>query len=281
MARPLRLEFAGALYHVTSRGDRREAIYDDNNDKTQFLSVLNDVCVTYNWVCHAYCLMTNHYHLLIETPDGNLSKGMRQLNGVYTQRFNRSHGRVGHVFQGRYKAVFVEKESYLLELSRYIVLNPVRARMVQSAGEWPWSSYRATAGLSTGLPFLTTDWLLACFGHHKKHAVEGYKRFVSEGRGQPSPWESLRNQVYLGSEQFVEDMRSLIDGEKELSEVPVSQRRPLAEPLANYEKYAMDRNTAIVTAYESGGYTLKELGEYFGLHYSTVSGIVKNHKSKT
>jgi REP element-mobilizing transposase RayT len=281
MARPLRLEFAGALYHVTSRGDRREDIYDNNNDKTQFLSLLSCVCQTYNWVCHAYCLMTNHYHLLIETPDGNLSKGMRQLNGVYTQRFNRSHGRVGHVFQGRYKAVFVEKESYLLELSRYIVLNPVRARMVHSAGEWPWSSYQATAGLSPALPFLATDWLLACFGHQKKRAIEGYKKFVAEGAGQPSPWESLRNQVYLGGEQFVEGMQSLIDGEKELSEIPVSQRRPLAKPLATYQKHAMDRNSAIVAAYESGGYTLKGLGEYFGLHYSTVSGILKNHKSKT
>jgi putative transposase len=281
MARPLRLEFAGALYHVTSRGDRREDIYDNNNDKTQFLSLLSCVCQTYNWVCHAYCLMTNHYHLLIETPDGNLSKGMRQLNGVYTQRFNRSHGRVGHVFQGRYKAVFVEKESYLLELSRYIVLNPVRARMVHSAGEWSWSSYQATAGLSPALPFLATDWLLACFGHQKKRAIEGYKKFVAEGAGQPSPWESLRNQVYLGGEQFVEGMQSLIDGEKELSEIPVSQRRPLAKPLATYQKHAMDRNSAIVAAYESGGYTLKGLGEYFGLHYSTVSGILKNHKSKT
>jgi putative transposase len=281
MARPLRLEFAGALYHVTSRGDRREDIYDNNNDKTQFLSLLSCVCQTYNWVCHAYCLMTNHYHLLIETPDGNLSKGMRQLNGVYTQRFNRSHGRVGRVFQGRYKAVFVEKESYLLELSRYIVLNPVRARMVHSAGEWSWSSYQATAGLSPALPFLATDWLLACFGHQKKRAIEGYKKFVAEGAGQPSPWESLRNQVYLGGEQFVEGMQSLIDGEKELSEIPVSQRRPLAKPLATYQKHAMDRNSAIVAAYESGGYTLKGLGEYFGLHYSTVSGILKNHKSKT
>ena len=112
MARPLRLEFAGALYHVTSRGDRRDDIYEDDADRTNFLSVLTDVCETYNWVCHAYCQMSNHYHLLIETPDANLSKGMRQLNGVYTQWFNRAHGRVGHVFQGRYKAILVEKESY-------------------------------------------------------------------------------------------------------------------------------------------------------------------------
>ncbi|MFT6915583.1 MAG: putative transposase [Motiliproteus sp.] len=153
MARPLRLEFAGALYHVTSRGDRREDIYENDNDRDEFLSVLAAVCETYNWVCHAYCLMSNHYHLLIETPDANLSKGMRQLNGVYTQRYNHSHGRVGHVFQGRYKAILVEKENYLIDLSRHIVLNPVRAAMVFTAGDWPWSSYRATAGLASPLFF--------------------------------------------------------------------------------------------------------------------------------
>ena len=115
MARPLRLEFAHGLYHVTSRGDGREDIYRDNADRALFLEVLSETVDRFNWVIHAYCLMGNHYHLLIETPDGNLSQGMRQLNGVYTQRFNRKHKRVGHVFQGRYKAIIVQKESCLPE----------------------------------------------------------------------------------------------------------------------------------------------------------------------
>jgi len=106
MARPLRLEFAGALYHVTARGNRQEDIFEEDGDRIEFISVFQDVCDRYNWACHAYCLMGNHYHLLIETPDANLSKGMRQLNGVYTQAFNRKHNRVGHLFQGRYKAIF-------------------------------------------------------------------------------------------------------------------------------------------------------------------------------
>lgn len=131
MARPLRLEFAGALYHITARGNRREWIYETDEDRTEFLSLLSEVCQDFNWACHAFCLMGNHYHLLIETPEGNLSRGMRMLNGVYTQRFNRRHRRVGHFFQGRYKAILVEKESYLLELVRYILLNPVRAEMVR------------------------------------------------------------------------------------------------------------------------------------------------------
>ena len=133
MARPLRLEFAGALYHVTSRGDRLEDIYNSDEDREAFLEVLAEVCARYNWKCHAYCLMSNHYHLLVETPDANLSKGMRHLNGVYTQRFNREHKEAGHLFQGRYKAILVDKKNYLLELARYIVLNPVRAEMVRVA----------------------------------------------------------------------------------------------------------------------------------------------------
>ena len=281
MARPLRIEFAGALYHVTSRGNRQEDIYELDADRENYLGVLADVCRTYNWVCHAFCLMDNHYHLLVETPDANLSKGMRQLNGRYTQKFNREHRRVGHVFQGRYKAILIDKNSYLLELSRYIVLNPVRARMVHSAIDWPWSSYRATVGEQSKPSWLNTDWLLAGFAQRKLIAIEKYKQFVSEGKGQPSPWEQLKNQIFLGDEKFVQAMQNQVEMDKELSEIPLSQRRPIPKPLSYYvEKYNI-RNDAIVFAYASGGYSLKELGDYFKLHYSTVSGIIKNHKSKT
>jgi REP element-mobilizing transposase RayT len=281
MARPLRLEFAGALYHITSRGDRREDIYEDDADRVDFLSVLGEVCIQHNWVCHAYCLMSNHYHLLVETPDGNLSKGMRQLNGVYTLHFNRRHGRVGHVFQGRYKAILVDKDDYLLELARYIVLNPVRAQMVRSAKDWGWSSYRATAGQASGPEWLQTEWLLAAFGRRKGKAMEAYRRFVAEGKNQPSPWQALRNQVYLGDERFVEKMQRHIDQDRVLSEIPKSQRRPQAKTLAHYERRAGSRDAAIIEAYESGGYTLNEIGEHFGLHYSWVSRIVAKAKRKT
>ena len=277
MARPLRLEFAGALYHITSRGDRQEDIYESDDDRSMFLSILGEVSERYNWVCHAYCLMSNHYHLLIETPDANLSKGMRQLNGVYTQSYNRRNNKVGHLFQGRYKAILVEKEVYLLELSRYIVLNPVRAEMVRSAKDWPWSSYRSVVGQADSPTWLNVEWLLAMFSNNKKDAIESYKRFVAQGKGQPSPWSELRNQVFLGSSDFVETMHALIDGDKELSEIPSSQRRPKPLELQQYDEQSQDRNEAIITAYKSGGYTLKEIGDYFGLHYSTVSGIIKNH----
>lgn len=223
--------------------------------------------------------MGNHYHLLIETPDANLSKGMRQLNGVYTQTYNRHHRRVGHVFQGRYKAIHVEKESYLLELARYIVLNPVRAEMVRAAKDWPWSSYRATAGQSAKPSWLNTDWLLASFAKTKRVAQQRYRQFVSEGRGQPSPWGELRNQVFIGSKQFIAQLDALIDGDKELSEVPSSQRRGVPKSLEEYAQRGEYRNASMAQAYRSGGYSMKEIADYFGVHYSTVSRAVRDARS--
>ena len=135
MTRPLRIDLAGALYHVTSRGDRREDIFHDTSDREDWLTLLEQVCERFNWRCHAYCQMTNHYHVVVETPDANLSHGMRQLNGVYTQRFNRRHGLVGHLFQGRFKGILVERETHLLELVCYFALEPARAGMVADAAK--------------------------------------------------------------------------------------------------------------------------------------------------
>jgi putative transposase len=284
MARPIRIEFAGALYHVTARGDRQEDIFLSDQDRIDFLTVLEQVCDRFNWLVHAYCLMDNHYHLLIETPDSNLSKGMRQLNGVYTQTSNRTHGKVGHVFQGRYKAIIVQKETYLLELARYIVLNPVRAGMVRQAKAWSWSSYLDTAGYREPPKWLTTDWLLAAFAKRKSRAMEKYREFVSEGKNQPSPWESLRNQVFLGSEAYVKQLQSSIETGKDLSEIPKSQKRSMPKPLMHYEKQATTRDEAIVLSYASGGYSMKQIGDYYGLHYSRVSRIIngiRKAKGKT
>lgn len=169
MARPLRLEFPGAIYHVTARGNAQNDTFLDDEDRQLFLACLGEIVTRLNWLCHAYCLMDNHYHLLIETPEGNLSRGMRQLNGVYTQRFNRRHKRVGHLFQGRFKAIVVERDSYLLELCRYVVLNPVRARMVKHIEHYPWSSYPATMGLVPKAAWLSTDWLLSHLASVARH----------------------------------------------------------------------------------------------------------------
>ena len=275
MARPLRIEFFGASYHITSRGDGREDIYLDDNDRIKFLEVFGQVHERFNWECHCYCLMSNHYHLLIETPEANLSQGMRQLNGVYTQRFNQNHHRVGHVFQGRYKAILVQKDSHLLELSRYIVLNPVRAGMVYTAKDWPWSSYRSTAGLTTCPPWLQVDWLLSAFAKHKNKAVEKYRTFVSDGKNQPSPWEQLKNQIYLGDDVFVDEMQCRVAEDVSLDEIPSSQKRPVEKPLRYYQSLSKDRNEAIYLAFQSGGYSMKAIAVYFGLHYSSVSKIIK------
>lgn len=222
--------------------------------------------------------LAHHYHLLIETPESNLSLGMRQLNGVYTQRFNRCHCRVGRVFQGRYKAILVEKHSYLSELARYIVLNPVRARMVYSASQWPWSSFGATAGYEGRPEWLTVDWLLSSFGRSRHVARKRYEEFVESGHNQPSPWKFLKNQVFLGNDQFVKDMQARIEVDAGLNEIPTGQKRPLGVPLEHYRREPISRNAAIVKAWTSGCFTMKEIADHFGLHYSSISKIIRSHE---
>ena len=275
MARPLRLELAGGLYHVSSRGDGRDDIYLSDHDREIWLAALGQVCKRFNWVCHAWCQMTNHYHLVIETPEANLAEGMRQLNGLYTQRFNRLHGRVGHVFQGRYKAILIERDSYLLELARYVVLNPLRAGMVQCLETWPWSSYLATCGQSAIPEWLQTDWILAQFGRQRAGAIRNYIQFVHEGARLPSVWTQLQGQIFLGSAAFVKKMQAQIDKSPTLDEIPRIQRRALTQPLADFERrYA--RNEAMARAYLSGQHTMAEIAGHFGVHYATVSRRVRS-----
>ena len=208
--------------------------------------------------------MANHYHLLVETPDGNLSKGIRQLNGVYTQRFNRIYERVGHVLQGRYRAILVEKDAYLLELVRYLALNPVRAGMVRVAGDWPGSSYGATgsygatAGEVESPDWLRTTWLLSTLAPTQQEAVDRYRRFVSAGMSQPSPWTQLKHQVFLGSEASAEAMQRRLPSQGDLTEITRAQRRPRAPTLLQYAQEFPTRDAAIAAAYASGAYRAPE-----------------------
>jgi len=275
MARPLRIEFAGALYHVTARGNAQGDIYLDDMDRREFLTLLQYTVDRYDWYCHAYCLMSNHYHLLVETATPTLSKGMKFLNGSYTQYFNRQHKRVGHVFQGRYKAILVQKDSYLLELARYIALNPVRAQMVRNAGEWRWSSYRATAGAEESDACLTTDWVLAGFAKTKGVAQQRYRDFVKAGKGQPSPWQQLKNQIYLGDEDFVDDMQCKLSPEQSLKDIPRKQKQAPVKPLSYFSNRYSGRDESMAQAYRSGHYTLEQVGQHFGVSYATVSRAVK------
>jgi putative transposase len=231
MARPLRLEAPGALWHVTSRGNERRAIVRDDADRERLLAIVADVVETTAWRLYAYVLLDNHYHLLLETPEPNLSAGMRQVNGRYGQGFNRRHDRVGHVFQGRFGGIRVEKEAHLLELSRYVVLNPVRAGVVATAADYRWSSFRATVGLEPAPPWLRGEVVLGLFGTDPRAARQRYCEFVAAGSGQASPWKDLVQQVFLGSDDFVRN--SLIDVATD-REVPKAQRhrpRPALEQL--------------------------------------------------
>jgi len=222
--------------------------------------------------------MDNHYHIVIETIEGNLSQGMRQLNGVYTQQSNRKHGLFGHLFQGRYKAILVEKDSYLLELSRYVVLNPIRAGIVKNMGDWQWSSYPAMIGDRLAPEWLETDWLLSQFGKSRKVARNHYINFVREGIGLPPVWKALKSQIYLGDKDFVENMQTIYDQEKngyDLKEIPRLQRKPIGKPLSWYDQTYEIRDQAMAQAYFSGDYTMKEISVWFKVHYSTVSRAVK------
>jgi REP element-mobilizing transposase RayT len=283
------LEFPGAVYHITARGNAREAIVADDVDRARFVEALKREVAQQRWKCHAWCLMDNHYHLLIETPDANLVAGMRRLNQIYTQRFNRRHGRVGHVLQGRYKSILVDKQHHLLELCRYVVLNPVRAGMVRSARAWRWSSYRATAGFAEAPDWLTVDWVLSQFARRRAAAVDAYRRFVQEGVKASAPWEQLHGQIWLGDEQFRERMARLLKDDK-LEGVSRAQRQParpdqasvlraVSDAFAVSPRQLLDRShqkafqTAVYLLRRVVNLSLKETADLAGVSPSRVSHI--------
>ena len=279
MSRPLRIEFPGALYHVMTRGNAGGAIFLDDQDRKKFLSILGEVVQDFDWICHAYFLMNSHYHLLIETFQASLSSGMRQFNGLYTQSFNRTHGKTGHIFQGRFKALLVQKDTYLLELCRYIVLNPVRAGIVSAAQEWEWSSYGATSGPVKRAPFLHTDWILGQFSAELPTARRAYSRFVLAGIGQESPWSGVQGGIVLGNEEFLRSVRSFFQVKEDRQEIPRKERyapRPSLADLLGKGDSGVDR---IIEAHNRYRYTLKEIGDHLGIHYATVSRIIKQGKT--
>jgi len=283
MSRPLRIEYPGAVYHVTSRGNEKKPVFKDEQDRENFLNTLQHVNKRCNWICHAYCLMTNHYHLLIETPDGDFSHGMRQLNGVFTQLVNKRHGRTGHLFQGRYKAILIQKDSHLLEVCRYVVLNPVRAKMTETPEAYKWSSYPATTGRARSHPCLTADWVLGQFSRKRGKAEQEYREFVHWGIGQKTIWTAVRGQALLGEDDFVDKLTDHLRKHKDVPEIPRSQRyahRPALEKLFKSEVRTnlQKRRVAISKAVEQYGYRQQEIADHLGLHYSSVSRIVKGER---
>ncbi|HWC65809.1 MAG TPA: transposase [Thermoanaerobaculia bacterium] len=296
MSRPLRLEFEGALYHVTARGNERTSIFRDDRDRARFLEMLGSIAASSSWVVHAYCLMGNHFHLVVETPRANLSAGMQRLNGRYTQWFNIRHRRSGHLLQGRYHAVLVERDPHLLELCRYVVLNPVRAGLVAGPEKWAWSSYRATAGLSPAPPWLEVDETLSVFARSRAKARGLYRTFVSEGRGAPSPEDAVRHQIYLGGEDFLQEMGKRLEDRAISKDVPSTQRNPAApdfekirravarefrtEPEAlSRRRGGEDKMAAVYLAQKHSGRAGTEVGREFGVGGARVSNIVTEIES--
>lgn len=274
MARPLRLEFLGASYYVAARGDRRERLFFDDPDRRSFLDLLGKVCARYAWQSPAYCLMPDHYQLLIQTRDANLARGMRQLNGVYAQTFNRRHGLAGHVFQGRYTAIAIDPAAYLAEIARYVLLNPLRAGLVNYVGAWDWSSFGATVGHRPAPEWLSTQVLLERFGGSRLVAIPRFLAYLDEGVRRPAavPLQSFR--ACLGDSRFIAGLLQHAAAPRDVSpEVPKLQRL-IPSTLAAFASAHRDPKTAMRAAWATGDYSLKEIAAHFGVHYATVSRAV-------
>ncbi len=289
MARPLRIEFPGAIYHVTSRGDRRERIFEDDADRRGFLSVIEQGMDRFDAQVLSYCLMGNHYHLVLHTRSANLSRLMRHVNGVYTQNFNRRHGLVGHLFQGRFKAILVDRDAYLLQVCRYVELNPVRAQMVAAPGDWPWSSYRAHVGQALGQGAAEESspaWLgsAALYGYllgqsadtvaQVRQARRLYAQHVAQGHDKPLWERALNKQIYLGDDAFVARMHSLATRAAVASKQVPKAQRSAPRTLAYWLKECSTRHEALRCAVVISGISMTALAAELGLTVARVSQLV-------
>jgi REP element-mobilizing transposase RayT len=224
MARALRIEYPGAVYHVTSRGNERRDIFRDDEDRERFLELLAETVTRFGWILTAYTLMANHFHLVVETPTPTLSRGMQWLSGTYAAWFNRKHGRSGHLLGGRFHAFIVEKEAYYLELLRYVVLNPVRAKMVERPEAYRWSSYKAMAGYEAAPAWLNVNELASFFG-----AAEDWRGNFRDYVGQKLTSEErlfdrVQRQIYLGTEAWIASMRKVVESKPRSDAHPRVQR---------------------------------------------------------
>lgn len=273
MARPLRVLYPGAVYHVTARGNERRAIYRDAADYEEFLGQLGLAVGRYGWLCHGFCLMGNHYHVLVETPRANLPIGMRHLNGRYAASFNRRWRRVGHLFQGRYKADLVENQAYLLALIRYVALNPIRTSppLVAVPEAYRWSSYPVLLGLQPRPAWLTVDWALSQFGDDYVRARARLRAFVEESlQERPLPIGGM----YFADNDFVRDAVAKLDP---IPEIPREQWQPLKPGLDEIFASCAD---PIGVAYRSYGYTQREIATHLGCHYATVSRHLRRSETR-
>ncbi|MGH7884533.1 MAG: transposase [Thermodesulfobacteriota bacterium] len=303
MGRPIRIEYEGALYHVMSRGNERKDIYKDDEDRDKFLSILSEYHLRYGILIHCYVLMNNHYHVVMETPRANLVKVMHGLNSRYTGYFNRKYSRSGHLFQGRYKAIIVEKEEYLVELSRYIHLNPVRIGMVQKSEEYKWSSYEGFIKNKKELEWINYEWILSSFSKVKSISRSKYREYVREGikDSVENPLNKVIGQIVLGGEKLLEKVKQIAKSEDKLDESIIERKvldtYPEVESIVDLvseefgvrkediktrnRKENMGRNTAMYMLKKYSGKTNKEIGKMFGgLHYSSINRTVERLENK-
>ncbi|NIS09475.1 MAG: addiction module toxin RelE [Candidatus Dadabacteria bacterium] len=281
MARPVRLEFKNAVYFISSKSSGRKHIVKDDADRQTFLDTLEYVVNRYRWKCHAYCIGNTEYNIAIETPRGNLSVGMRQLNGIYTQKFNRKNKKSGNVFQGRFKAVVVQKDKYFLDICRHVVTLSQREGITNNINTFKWSSYRATAGTVDSPEFLHVDWIHSQFAKRTKNAQDKYRDYIKGAKKADNPLDSVRGQILLGDEQFIEQMTLMLIKGRNKEDVPKWQRhikRPALEVIFKgiETKSAKQRNKKVKEAHGKHGYTLKDIGQYLGLHYTSISRIINS-----
>ena len=280
MGRSLRITFSGAYYHVTSRGNERKDVFKSQIDLEKFLSYLESAVLRYGAVIHAYCLMTNHYHLLLETPSGNLPRIMQHINGAYTNYFNTKRARSGHLFQGRYKAILIDADDYAIVLSRYLHLNPVRAGMVSVPEAYPWSSYLDYIGERKSPEWLKTSFILGFFGND--HGADtNYRRFVEDliDREYESPLKGTTAEAILGGEEFVSGITAQhVEGKLSDRDVPAIMKLStsptldvITEAIESLGHDRISRKAGIYLCHKYSGAKLKEIGERFGIGESAVS----------
>jgi len=272
MSRPLRLDYAGAIHHVTARGNARSTVFRDEVDRTRWQETLAQTCERFSWLVLAYCQMGNHYHLLVETPRPTLSRGMRHLNGVYAQRFNARRTRVGHVFQARFHARLVERDEHLLAIAAYLPQNPVRAGLCRKPEAWRWSSYRATIGLEPP-GFVACERLLSFFGETREQARKRYRAHVEARETAVVVQRGVS--IFLGSDSFAAER---VAGLGPIAEVPRTQWQPVRPPLA--EVLADAGNAGIAAAYREHAYTMNEIAAQLGVHYATVSRRLRRYEAE-
>jgi REP-associated tyrosine transposase len=283
MARPLRIAYPGAFYHVTSRGNEKKDVFKSRRDREKFLEYLASATQRYGAVIHAYCLMSNHYHLLLETPAGNLSQIMQHINSAYTTYFNVKRKRAGHLFQGRFKALLVEADEYAAELTRYIHLNPVRAAMTARPEDWPWSSYRGYIGQDNAPEWLKKEFILGFFGKRTADAMKKYREFVEDllGKEYESPLKATFGTAILGSAGFIEAVTAqhltTREAERDLPALRQFASRPSPEEIQRAVKTVIDndeklaRQAGMYLCHRYSGEKLRTIGELFKVRESAIS----------